>query len=56
MGPAEIASAVAAFLAIAWLVKVIATGDDDRHAEDQARAYFDRHGHWPDEKPPSVVD
>jgi hypothetical protein len=24
-------------------------GDPDRDAEDAARAYFDRCGHWPDE-------
>jgi hypothetical protein len=24
-------------------------GDQERDAEDAARAYFDRYGHWPDE-------
>jgi hypothetical protein len=24
-------------------------GDRERDAEDAARAYFDRYGHWPDE-------
>ncbi len=24
-------------------------GHGDREAEDAARAYFDEHGHWPDE-------
>jgi hypothetical protein len=24
-------------------------GDADRDAEDAARDYFDRHGHWPDD-------
>jgi hypothetical protein len=25
------------------------SGDSDRDAEDEARAYFDRHGRWPGE-------
>jgi hypothetical protein len=36
-----------------WLLNLLyrvgVTGDRERHAEDEARAYFDRHGHWPDE-------
>ena len=24
-------------------------GDDDRRREEEAREYFDTHGHWPDE-------
>ncbi len=31
------------------LMRVGLVGDDDRDAEDEARAYFDAHGHWPDE-------
>jgi hypothetical protein len=27
------------------------TGRDDRDREEQAREFFDRHGHWPDEDP-----
>jgi hypothetical protein len=26
-------------------------GDADRDKEAKARAYFDRHGHWPDQRP-----
>lgn len=26
-----------------------AKGDEERQAEDEAREYFARHGHWPDE-------
>ena len=37
-----------------WLLNLLyrvgVTGDRDRQREDDARAYFDRHGHWPDEK------
>ena len=40
-----------------WLLNLLyrmgVTGDRDRASEDAARDYFDRHGHWPDEAPPS---
>jgi hypothetical protein len=26
-------------------------GDNDRRLEEEAREYFDAHGHWPDEAP-----
>ncbi|QEC46557.1 hypothetical protein FSW04_02500 [Baekduia soli] len=35
-----------------WLHRVGVAGDRTRDDEDRARAYFDRHGHWPDEEPP----
>jgi len=38
-----------AIASIAVLVWVAAKGHADRHAEDQAREFFDRHGYWPDE-------
>ena len=47
----DILSAVAAFAAIAWLIKTIFTGNDERHEEEAARQFFDEHGHWPDEDP-----
>lgn len=31
------------------LLRVGISGDRERDAEDEAREYFDRHGHWPDE-------
>jgi hypothetical protein len=31
------------------LMRVGITGDKDRDDEDEARAYFDRHGRWPGE-------
>jgi hypothetical protein len=40
---------VAGVVGIVWILWVIRHGDDDRHAEDRARAFFDEHGHWPDE-------
>jgi hypothetical protein len=38
-------------LAVGMLLWVAAKGHADRHAEDAAREFFDRHGHWPDEDP-----
>ena len=39
-----------------WLLNVLyrvgVTGDRDRKTEDDARDFFDEHGHWPDEQPP----
>jgi hypothetical protein len=36
-----------------WLLNLLyrvgVKGDRERHHEDEARDYFDRHGHWPDE-------
>ena len=51
MDIADVLSVVAAFAAIGWLVRVIFTGNDDRADEDEARTFFDEHGHWPDEDP-----
>lgn len=47
----DLLSGVAAAAAIAWLIRTIFTGNDERAEEDSARAFFDRHGHWPDEDP-----
>ena len=35
------------FVVIYFLI----TGRNDREVEEQAREYFDAHGHWPDEAP-----
>jgi hypothetical protein len=35
-----------------WLYRLGADGDREREQEEAARAYLDRHGHWPDEAPP----
>ena len=36
-----------------WLLNLLyrvgVSGERDRHREDEARDYYDRHGHWPDE-------
>jgi hypothetical protein len=41
---------VATVAVILWF---LITGRDDRDKEEDARRYFDEHGHWPDESPRS---
>ncbi len=41
---------LAAFL-FAFLAKMSMTGDTHRDEEEEARRFFDEHGHWPDEDP-----
>jgi hypothetical protein len=41
-------------LVIVVIAYCIATGRDDREIEEDARRYFDEHGHWPDEAPPAT--
>jgi hypothetical protein len=40
---------VAGVAGIIWIIWMMRNGDSDRHQEDAARAFFDEHGHWPDE-------
>jgi hypothetical protein len=35
-----------------FMYRVSVKGERDRDREDEARAFFDEHGHWPDEPPP----
>ncbi|MCW2984239.1 MAG: hypothetical protein JWR63_1809 [Conexibacter sp.] len=35
-----------------WLHRMGVSGDRARTREDEARAYFARHGRWPDDVPP----
>ncbi|HEY2441223.1 MAG TPA: hypothetical protein VGI07_13390 [Solirubrobacteraceae bacterium] len=35
-----------------WLFRLGVSGDREREEEERARAYFDRHGRWPDEDEP----
>ena len=37
---------------LSYFYRVGASGERERDAEEEARAYFDRHGHWPDEDLP----
>ena len=43
----------AAFLVTGWFVKTVLdkNRDAERFEEDDARDFFDEHGHWPDETP-----
>ena len=48
----QIWAVVAVILALAMCVVVIwflFNEGDDRQKEEEAREYFDAHGHWPDE-------
>jgi hypothetical protein len=50
---------IAAGLSV-WLLNLLyrigVKGDRERDDEDQARAFFDAHGYWPDEDPPPRPD
>jgi hypothetical protein len=49
VGIVNVVAAVLGFVAIGVLVVIAARPDRDRHEEDDARAYYDRHGSWPDD-------
>jgi hypothetical protein len=53
MNVVDILSIVAAFAVTGWFVRTVWAKDRDveRFAEDDAREFFDEHGHWPDETP-----
>ncbi|MCW2998158.1 MAG: hypothetical protein JWN65_1707 [Solirubrobacterales bacterium] len=40
---------VLGFVALGYLIWLAAHPDTERHDEDDARAFFDEHGRWPDE-------
>lgn len=44
-----IVSAGLSTLLLNWLYRVGVAGERERDEEDEARAFFDRHGVWPDE-------
>jgi hypothetical protein len=50
VGIVNVAAAVLGFAAIAGLVVIATRPDRDREKEDEARAHYDRHGSWPDER------
>ena len=56
MQPWDLVAVLAAFGAIGWFVKVMLSGDGERHEEEDARAFFDRNGHWPDEDPAAATE
>jgi hypothetical protein len=48
----EAYAVIACALSVAMCVAVVyflITGRNDRQREEEAREYFDAHGHWPDE-------
>jgi len=50
-GAAHIVGAGLAIWLLNLLIRIGISGERDRDAEDEARAFFDEHGHWPDEAP-----
>ncbi len=50
-GAAGVVGAGLAWFLFGWLFRKGLEGESDRDAEDAARAYFDRHGRWPDDPP-----
>jgi hypothetical protein len=47
----SIIALVGAIAVVGMIAYFIATGRNDRDADEAARRYFDEHGHWPDESP-----
>jgi len=50
-GWAMLTGAGLAILLLNGLYRIGVTGDEERDREEEAREYFDEHGHWPDEEP-----
>ena len=50
----DIISVVLAFASIAGVMWFVNRPHSARKSEDRARAFYDRHGHWPDEEPPKT--
>jgi hypothetical protein len=53
MSVVDILSIAAAFAVTGWFVRTVwaKDRDEERFEEDDARDFFDEHGHWPDETP-----
>ncbi|HKG66814.1 MAG TPA: hypothetical protein VKB28_22290 [Solirubrobacteraceae bacterium] len=47
----SIIALLGAIAVVGMIAYFIATGRDDREADEAARRYFDEYGHWPDESP-----
>ena len=50
IGGMFVGAAIAVFM-LNFFFRMGVSGDRDRDREEAAREYFDRHGHWPDERP-----
>jgi hypothetical protein len=51
-GSAGIIGAGLSIWLLNFLYRVGVKGDRERRDEDDARAFMEEHGHWPDESPP----
>jgi hypothetical protein len=47
----SVIAVVCGFAMCAVILYFLITGRNDRDREEEAREYFDAHGHWPDEEP-----
>jgi hypothetical protein len=56
MGSAAIIGAGLSIWLLNVLFRIGVKGDLERDDEAEARQFFDRHGHWPDEPPPPADD
>lgn len=48
----SIIAVVGGFAMVGGVLYCMLTERGDREREEEARVYFDEHGHWPDEAPP----
>jgi hypothetical protein len=48
----SIIAVLGGFVMVGGILYAMLTEKGDRESEVAARAYFDEHGHWPDEAPP----
>ena len=47
----SIITLVAGLIGIGIILWAVKTGEADRDSEDDARAFLEAHGHWPDQTP-----
>jgi hypothetical protein len=47
----SVIAVVGGLLMVVVILYFLITGRNDRDHEEDARRYFDEHGHWPDESP-----
>jgi hypothetical protein len=47
----SIIAVLGAFVMCGGVLYFVLNEGDDRQREEDARVYFDEHGHWPDEAP-----
>ena len=50
----SIIALLGAVVVVVGIAYFIATGRHDRERDEEARRFFDEHGHWPDEAPPAA--